>query len=96
MINPHGNYWIPSPGYKYISDGDVWTDGMYLGTSDNIVNWHDTNDEPPEPPAPHQEPTEDELARSAVYLFDNNMVELPEQEQPDYLHEHEPEPEYFN
>ena len=49
MINPHDNYWIPSPGYTYLSNGEVWTDSIYLGASDRIDNWHDTNDEPPEP-----------------------------------------------
>lgn len=49
MINDYANHWIPSPGYKYLSNGVVWTDSIYLGASDNIDNWHDTNDEPPEP-----------------------------------------------
>ena len=49
MINESGNKWIPSPGYKYISNGTVWTGSIYLGSSDSIDNWHDTNEEPPEP-----------------------------------------------
>lgn len=49
MINPHDNYWIPSPGYKYLSNGEVWTDGIFLGRTDDINHWHDTNDEPPAP-----------------------------------------------
>lgn len=49
MKNPYGNYWIPDDGYKYISNDQTWTDGLYLGRMDNIGNWHDTNDEPPEP-----------------------------------------------
>ena len=48
MINVSGNKWIPSEGYTYISNGDVWTDSIFLGSSDNIDNWHDTNEEPPE------------------------------------------------
>ena len=49
MINAHDNYWIPSEGFKYITNGEVYTDGIYLGAKDSIDNWHDTNDEPPEP-----------------------------------------------
>ena len=49
MINPYGNYWKPSPGYSYISNGEIWTDSIYLGKTDKINNWHDTNEEPPEP-----------------------------------------------
>lgn len=49
MINPYGNYWIPSDGYEYLSNGEVWTDGIYLGRNDSITNWHDTNEEPPAP-----------------------------------------------
>lgn len=46
MINVHDNYWIPSEGYKYITNGTSWSDGIYLGRLDNIANWHDTNEEP--------------------------------------------------
>ena len=49
MINVKDNYWIPDEDYKYISNGEVWTDSIYLGMNDNIANWHDTNDEPPTP-----------------------------------------------
>lgn len=47
MINVHDNYWEPSPGYKYLSNGDVYSTGIYLGKFDSPDNWHDTNDEPP-------------------------------------------------
>ena len=47
MRNDYKNHWIPSPGYQYLSNGEVWTDGIFLGASDRIENWHDTNDEPP-------------------------------------------------
>ena len=49
MINVHDNYWIPSDGFKYITNGEIHTDSIYLGAKDSIDNWHDTNDEPPEP-----------------------------------------------
>ena len=49
MINIHDNYWIPSDGYKYITNGEVYTDSIYLGARDSIDSWRDTNDEPPEP-----------------------------------------------
>lgn len=49
MRNVQGNLWIPDDGYKYITNGEVYTDSIYLGAKDSINNWHDTNDEPPEP-----------------------------------------------
>ncbi|MBR5342608.1 MAG: hypothetical protein IK149_01780 [Oscillospiraceae bacterium] len=49
MINLHDNYWIPGEGFKYITNGEVFSDGIYLGKNDSIDNWHDTNDEPPAP-----------------------------------------------
>ena len=49
MINTEANKWIPSPGYLYVSNGEVWSDSIYLGKDDRIENWHDTNEEPPEP-----------------------------------------------
>lgn len=49
MINIKDNEWIPSEGYKYISNGNTWSEHIFLGKKDNINNWHDTNDEPPEP-----------------------------------------------
>lgn len=42
----------PSIGYKYVSDGETWSDWVILGKNDTADNWHDTNDEPPVPPAP--------------------------------------------
>ena len=57
MINVEGNYYIPSEGYKYLSNGEVWTDSIYLGTADDISNWHDTNDEPPD--IPEEDPLND-------------------------------------
>lgn len=49
MINVKDNVWIPSDGFKYISNGETWTNQIMLGRADNIDHWHDTNDEPPEP-----------------------------------------------
>ena len=43
------NQYVPDDGYKYISNGEVWTDSIFLGANDVILNWHDTNDEPPTP-----------------------------------------------
>lgn len=57
MINTHDNVWIPSDGFKYISNGEVWTDSIQLGRTDTISNWHDTNEEPPLPPDPSEEAT---------------------------------------
>ena len=47
MINDFSNHWIPSPGYAYLSNGETWTDGLFLGRTDSIDNWHDTSDEQP-------------------------------------------------
>lgn len=66
MINPHDNFWIPGEGYKYLSNGTVWSDGIYLGKADSINNWHDTNDEPP---APEDEPTIEDKAEAYDILM---------------------------
>ena len=36
----------PSEGYKYITNGEVFSELVYLGIYDSADNWHDTNDEP--------------------------------------------------
>lgn len=61
MINPHDNYWIPSDGYKYITNGSAYSEGVYLGKNDRPENWHDTNDEPPEP---EEEPSVEDKAEA--------------------------------
>lgn len=66
MINPHDNFWIPGEGYKYLSNGTVWSNGIYLGKSDSIDNWHDTNDEPPDPT---EEPTIEDKAEAYDILM---------------------------
>lgn len=52
MINVHDNYWIPSEGYKYLTNGEVFSDGIYLGVGRDINEWHDTNKEPHDPDIP--------------------------------------------
>lgn len=47
MINVQGTEWIPSKGYEYISNGEVWAHSIILGEADDISNWHDTNEDPP-------------------------------------------------
>ena len=44
MINVHDNYWIPSEGFEYITNGEVVTDSIYLGRGADISAWWDTND----------------------------------------------------
>lgn len=61
MRNVQDNLWIPDEGYKYITNGEVYTDSIYLGARDSIDNWHDTNDEPPEP---EDEPTVEDKAEA--------------------------------
>lgn len=48
MINVHDNYWIPSEGYTYLTNGEVMSEGIYLGKGADINDWWDTND--PMPP----------------------------------------------
>ena len=66
MKNPHGNYWVPDEGYKYLTNGEVYTDSIYLGARDSIDNWRDTNDEPPEP---EEEPTVEDKAEAYDILM---------------------------
>lgn len=49
MRNVQGNLWIPSAGYKYLTDGVTYTDSIYLGKGQSIDAWHDTNEEPHDP-----------------------------------------------
>lgn len=44
-----GNILTPSEDYKCISNGEVWSDLVFLGKHDSAENWYDTNDEPPAP-----------------------------------------------
>lgn len=37
----------PSEGYTYITNGETYSTGLYLGNHDSEANWHDTNDKPP-------------------------------------------------
>lgn len=66
MINVHDNYWIPSSGYRYLSNGETWTDSIYLGDGADINEWHDTNDEPQEPV---EQDMDAELAEAARILL---------------------------
>ena len=66
MRNVTGNLWIPDEGYKYITDGATYTDSIYLGKGQSIANWHDTNDEPPEP---EPEPTVEDKAEAYDILM---------------------------
>ena len=54
-----GNKLTPDEGYKYITNGEVWSDLVYLGINDSVDNWHDTNDEPPDPEYDEEATTED-------------------------------------
>ena len=61
MINVYDNYWVPSVGYKYITNGTSWSEGIFLGRLDSIDNWHDTNEEPYD--EPEQADIDDALVR---------------------------------
>ena len=68
MRNLQGNLWIPDEGYKYITNGEVYTNSIYLGKGQNINVWHDTNDEPPES-EPEDEPTVEDKAEAFDILL---------------------------
>lgn len=51
--------------YKYISNGSVWTDCVVLGRTDRVENWHDTNEEPPEP---EEQATDEDLENALTEL----------------------------
>lgn len=74
-----------------LTNGNVYTDTVYLGNRDNISNWREIHESeiPPEPPAP------EELTKAAGYMLDRQMVTLPAEPEADYLNEREPEPNYF-
>lgn len=68
MRNVTGNLWIPDEGYKYITDGVTYTDSIYLGKNHDIANWHDTNDEPPEPDPGEEEATAEDYEQALADL----------------------------
>lgn len=37
----------PDNNYKYVTNGKIYSTLVYLGKSDEISNWHNTNKEPP-------------------------------------------------
>lgn len=45
-----GNKLMPSEGFAYITNGEVYSTLVYLGKNDSSENWHDTNDELPDEP----------------------------------------------
>ena len=36
----------PDNSYKYVTNGKVYSELVYLGKNDNVENWHNTNKEP--------------------------------------------------
>ena len=61
-----GNKLIPSEGFAYVTNGEVYSTLVYLGVNDSAENWHDTNDEPPEPA---EEPTVEDKAEAYDILM---------------------------
>lgn len=59
MINLTLNEYVPSEGFKYVTNGIIFTTALSIGKNESIDNWHDTNDEPPAP-TPEEEPTADD------------------------------------
>ncbi len=49
MKNVSGNHFVPDDGFRYVTNGTTWAGSIYLGRTDNLSNWHDTNEEPPGP-----------------------------------------------
>lgn len=68
MIHVKDNLWVPGDGCKYITDGVVCTDSIYLGKNDSIERWHDTNEEPPVPE------DEDITADKALTRYANELT----------------------
>ena len=64
MTNLHDNLWMPDEGYKYLTNGEIWTDSIYLGDGASVAAWHDTNDEPPTHPEPEEEATAEDYAQA--------------------------------
>lgn len=58
-MNIERNKLTPDEGFKYISNGEVWSELVFLGRTDSVDNWHDTNDEPPEPEDDEEATAED-------------------------------------
>ena len=57
-----GNKLTPDVGFDYITNGETWSELVYLGRTDRVDNWHDTNDEPPEPPIDDELTAEEALS----------------------------------
>lgn len=57
-VRQHTEYGItvlePDDGFNWITNDEVWSTKVYLGTNDKVENWHDTNDDPPIPPEPEE------------------------------------------
>lgn len=60
------NVYVPDDGYKYICKNDLFATQIKLGKNDDISNWHDTNDEPPEP---QDEPSAEDKAEAYDILI---------------------------
>lgn len=43
-MNIDGNKLTPGEGFKYISNGKVYSSLVYLGIYDSSNNWYDTNE----------------------------------------------------
>lgn len=46
-----GNKLMPSDGFAYITNGEVYSTLVYLGNNDSSENWHDTNEAPQDEPS---------------------------------------------
>ena len=42
----------PDVGYRWISNGTIWAEIVYIANEESAKNWYDTNEEPPMPPEP--------------------------------------------
>lgn len=45
-----GKYWVPSEGFRYITDGETWATMIKLPDDSYAARWHDTNEEPDDDP----------------------------------------------
>lgn len=49
---PSGNTAVrlePEEGYKYVTNGEAYSEMVTIGKNANESDWHDTNDDPPSP-----------------------------------------------
>ena len=86
-INLYRNYSDAGMMIRQEQTGHEYSEAVDLENAP--YTYTETNIPVPAPDAP------DNLEQAAQYLLGQNLVEIPAEEEPDYLNENEPEPDYF-